>query len=159
MKGLKFKATWLLLWSLVTGCSMASTTSATLDTETHTTFYFIGRWSPDCERVGGINIYDKKNIIIEINLNQIYIRARGEFHGSAVTLFLDSPEDLGRGGMMLGWKEFSKITPVANMELISEGASIVEWFGFFSDKSNSRVWVNEPDFLAVGDQVFSKCSS
>ncbi|MNG30116.1 hypothetical protein D3C84_1156660 [compost metagenome] len=76
-----------------------------------------------------------------------------------MTLFLDSPEDLGRGGMMLGWKEFSKITPVANMELISEGASSVEWFGFFSDKSNSRVWVNEPDFLAVGDQVFSKCSS
>lgn len=158
---IRLKAACLLFSLLNAGCSIASTSITESNMEPSTTAlppYLIGRWSPNCEKVGGINIHSKDHIIIEVNSNQIYILSRGEFYENTLTLFLTQPEDLGRGGMMLNWDEFSKIESIANMELVSEDSTLVEWLGFYSETSKSRVWVYEPDFAESGTQEFHKCN-
>lgn len=158
---IRLKAACLLCSLLNAGCSIASTDIAASNIASSTTALpsrLIGRWSPNCEEVGGINVRSKGRIIMEVNSNQIYIYSRGEFYENALTLFLGQPEDLGRGGMMLSWDEFSKIESIAKMELVSEDSTLVEWLGFYSEVSKSRVWVDEPDFVESGTKVFHKCS-
>lgn len=122
------------------------------------TSQFIGRWSPNCERFGGINIQSKNNIIIEVNANQIYITSHGAPLNSTLDIFLDHPDDLGRGGMMLNWNLFSKNTPIAKFTLVSSESAEVEWFGFYNVSSKSREWVNESDLAGPDSLIFSKCS-
>jgi len=119
---------------------------------------FTGRWSPDCEKVGGIHIHHKNNILIEVNSNQIYIRSHGEQNQKILSIFLDEPDDLGRGGMMLPWGEFSNKKPIAKMAISSENYSQVYWYGFYNKKTNAYEWTKEPDFLGnTLPAIFNKC--
>jgi hypothetical protein len=156
MKAIKI-AIFFLSYALTTSCSIASSNTPNNDSNSWASVDLAGRWSPDCERISGINIHDYKKIIIEINSNQIYILATGTITGNILAIALEAPEDLGRGGMMLEWDNFSKTIPIAKMELISESTSTVEWLGFYNDRLKSRAWLNEPDFLTAENKVFSKC--
>ncbi|TBW06742.1 hypothetical protein E0E50_20090 [Azotobacter chroococcum subsp. isscasi] len=119
---------------------------------------FTGRWSPDCEKVGGINIYHESNILIEVNSNQIYIKSHGEQSQKILSIFLDEPNDLGRGGMMLPWDEFSNEKSIAKMVLSSEKHSQVYWYGFYNKETNAYEWTTEPDFLGnTLPVIFNKC--
>lgn len=57
---------------------------------------FTGRWSPDCEKFGGIHIYNKNNILIEVNSNQVYIKSHGEQIKKTLSIFLDEPDASGQ---------------------------------------------------------------
>lgn len=156
MKAIK-AAVFFLSYLSATGCSIASTRAPNTDTNQWGLTDTVGRWSPNCEKISGINIYDHKKIIIEVNSNQIYILSTGAISDDTLTITLKSPEDLGRGGMMLEWDEFSKKIPIAKMKLISEDKSKVEWLGFYNDRLKNRTWISEPDFLVTENNIFSRC--
>ena len=149
--------TLLLSYTLAASCTVASTNTIDGSSNSRTPEEIIGRWSPDCEKISGINIHSPQKIIIEINANQIYVLAAGVVSGDILSISLESPEDLGRGGMMLEWNNFSRTTPIAKMKLISDSTSTVEWLGFYNERLGARVWISEPDFLAAETNLFSKC--
>src|SRR5262245_5221257 len=77
-----------------------------------------GRWSPDCDRIMGMAIDRDQHASVEINSNQIYIRARIQRVSVSPTgyaLILEGPDDLGRGGMLLDWTSFSSVRPIARI--------------------------------------------
>ena len=92
-----------------------------------------------------------------MNSNQIYILSTGSIKNDTLIITLNSPEDLGRGGVMLEWNNLSKETPIAKMKIISERKSKVEWLGFYNNKLKTSVWLNEPDFLSTESDIFYKC--
>lgn len=107
---------------------------------------FIGRWSHDCDSAKGVTISNEKNILIEVNHNQIYISALSRHEGSTLTIFLNEPEDLGRGGMMLDWPNFSKEKSIASLNLEPSDSATFTWSGFFNKEKQRYEWINEPDF-------------
>lgn len=120
---------------------------------------FLGRWSHDCENAKGITITNIKNISIEVNNNQIYINAFGTRKGRTLTIFLNEPEDLGRGGMMLDWPNFSKEKPIAGLDLKSDRSANLTWNGFFNEEKNNYEWIDEPDFAEKKNPIIlKKCS-
>lgn len=158
---IKLKTTYLLILLLCVDHSIASTNliaqTAKEPPQTQPS-QLIGRWSPNCERFGGIKIHHKKKIIIEVNANQIYILSHGNTQNNTLDIFLDHPEDLGRGGMILQWNLFSKRIPIAKLTLNSAESAAVEWLGFYNETSRSREWINEPDFVGPDNLIFSKCN-
>jgi hypothetical protein len=152
--------TCLLLLLMNTGCSIASPSAPKPDANFSTKptpLQFTGRWSPNCERIGGLDIQNTDRITIDVNSNQIYILSRGTFHEDTLTLYLNHPEDLGRGGMMLDWNSFSKNEPIALIKLISKDTARIIWRGFYNKKTKVREWTAEPDFAEQNPQVLSKC--
>ncbi|WP_349572242.1 hypothetical protein [Azotobacter salinestris] len=157
---------YVLLALTIHGCANAAMISEAIPTEAvvektieaSTPSAFIGRWSSDCEKFGGIHIYQKNNILIEVNSNQIYVRSHGEQNQKNLSIFLDAPDDLGRGGMMLPWNKFSNEKPIAEMTLNSETYSQVIWHGFYNKETNTYEWATEPDFLGnTLPAIFNKC--
>ncbi len=108
---------------------------------------FLGRWSTDCENTRGINIPNTNNIAIEVNNNQIYINATSTPKGKTLTIYLHETEDLGRGGMMLDWQNFSKSNPIAHLDLSSKYSAQLTWNGFFNKVKNKYEWTHEPDLI------------
>lgn len=119
---------------------------------------FIGKWALKCDGSGWISIASKKNITMEVNVSQIYIHAAGKISGKSLVIQLIEPTDLGFGGMSLDWDGFSKAMPIAEMQIISNKSAKIKWLGFYDKKSNSRVWVNEPDFFDPKSHTLNKCS-
>jgi hypothetical protein len=156
MKPIK-TAAFFLYYLSVTGCAIASTPAPNNDIIRWKFEDTVGRWSPNCAEINGINIYDQKKITIEVNSNQIYIHSTGTISDDTLTITLKSPEDLGRGGMMLEWDNFSNEKPIAKIKFISEDKSKVEWLGFYNERLKNRTWVSEPDFLTTGNNIFSRC--
>lgn len=157
MKAIKLAVLFLSYLS-ATSCSIASTRDSNINSNLWELADIVGRWSPNCEKIGGISIQDQNKITIEVNSNQIYILSTGTINNDTLIFTLNSPEDLGRGGMMLEWDNFSKETPIAKMKLISERKSKVEWLGFYNNKLKTSVWLNEPDFLETESDMFYKCN-
>lgn len=151
-------AVFFLFYVSATSCSIASTRDSNINSSLWELADILGRWSPNCEKIGGINIQDQNKITIEVNSNQIHILSTGTINNDTLIITLNSPEDLGRGGMMLEWDDFSKETPIAKMKLISERKSKVEWLGFYNNKLQTSVWLNEPDFLETESDIFYKCN-
>lgn len=118
---------------------------------------FIGRWSPDCENIGGITISNEKDIRMEVNRNQIYILSHGIIEKEEMKIFLDGPDDLGKGGMMLDWDNFSRTHKLIEFSLLSNDSANIEWLGFYNFQSKSREWRVEPDFMEGGNRTFLKC--
>ncbi|MFJ7316681.1 hypothetical protein ACIQVE_28905 [Pseudomonas sp. NPDC098747] len=153
----KISACFLL--TVVTMSSYAESKSAfEPDAEAQKTLGAAGRWSPDCDTIGGITIKENNRIFMEVNSNQIYITSRGKNEAGRINFFLDAPADLGRGGMMLKWDNFSKQRPIAKFEQTSSHSATVEWLGFYDEKSKAGVWLDEPDFVRAEKKEFSKCS-
>jgi len=117
-----------------------------------------GRWALKCGESGWISIASKEDITMEVNANQIYIHAAGKISKKKLIIKLIEPTDLGFGGMSLDWDNFSKATPIAEMQMISDKSVRLKWFGFYNKKSNSREWINEPDFFDQENNVLKKCS-
>lgn len=59
--------------------------------------------------------------------------------------------------MRLNWDLFSRREPIAQFKLLSESKASVEWFGFYSEVSKAKEWVEEPDFIATSSKIFTKC--
>lgn len=157
----KIKISFPLILLLSIEHAIASKNQPTHDSEETTQTQpsqIIGRWSPNCDRFGGITIHSPKKITIEVNTDQIYILSHGHINNNTLDIFLDHPEDLGRGGMMLNWELFSKSTPITRFTLVSADSAAIEWLGFYNESSKSREWVNDPDFAGPDKLIFSRCN-
>lgn len=116
-----------------------------------------GRWSPDCEKTTGIYIESTKEILIEVNSNQIYISAHAELNNKNFTIYLTNPNELGRGGLMLDWENFSRESPIAKLAPLSEKSARFSWFGFYNTETKSYEWKEEPSFMIGKKDIFFKC--
>lgn len=160
----------ILLSSAILPILFACTTHATPTTTTHSkentpsdinlgTEAFLGRWSINCENAKGIIVTEMGNILMEVNNNQIYITALGHKKEKILTIFLDEPEDLGRGGMMLDWQNFSKENPIADLKLETKNSAQLTWYGFFNKIQKAHEWADKPDFVVKQNPVIlEKCS-
>lgn len=105
------------------------------------------KWKKNCdESFGSVSIIKDLGVIC-VNANQIYINSKikkSEKKNYEVRLI--KPMDLGRGGMELEWKNFSKDSIIATIEVIDEGSINFKWLGFYNLKSNNREWIKESDF-------------
>ena len=116
-------------------------------------------WAVDCDSgVGSITIRER-NADLVVNSNQILISTKVVRDGEGMSFYLEEPIDLGRGGMMLHWDDFSTKEKIAHGILRGQNM-VFSWKGFFDRKISKYVWVSESDFSAKnskGDIVMSRC--
>ncbi|MCF5893192.1 hypothetical protein K3H46_19525 [Aeromonas veronii] len=103
------------------------------------------RWAIDCVSGKGGIIIDQKNADIVVNSNQIVISTRVVRNGNKMSFFLKGPADLGRGGMMLNWDDFSIDKSIADAEMNGNNINL-SWKGFFEKSAFKYVWVSESEF-------------
>lgn len=120
-----------------------------------------GRWSSDCKSMDGIRFSEDNGAAIELNSNQIYIKVHTlTINPSIVEIYLDSPGDLGRGGMVLNWDKFSRLKEIAEIKVVSKTRFKLKWIGFFNSENKKYELVVDPDFINGSDVTeFEKCSA
>lgn len=112
---------------------------------------YASTWKTSCEISNfSIEFESDNKAKIEVNSNQIYLTAKVVEEKNKISFFLISPNDLGRGGMMLDWKNFSKNTPIMSMRKINNNVSNIEWFGFYNLKRNQYEWKEDSDLVLEG---------
>jgi len=95
---------------------------------------------------------------MEINQNQIYIRSSVVISRGEANIYLHSPQDLGRGGMMLAWKDFSKDVPIATITQSNGRSLYLRWYGFFNKAKREYEWKTEAEFYSTGEDIkFDNC--
>ncbi|QAU24626.1 hypothetical protein EO087_12005 [Dyella sp. M7H15-1] len=124
---------------------------------------FEGRWSPNCERFEGFKVGNNLRANFVINSNQININIHLKISGvedNLISIYFDSPSDLGRGGINLDWADFSKNIPIAIGEIDGKNSMRLNWSGFYNTKSFLYQWVNQPDFYEKRNVIlFHRCAS
>ncbi|RZF28431.1 hypothetical protein EVC45_17830 [Paraburkholderia sp. UYCP14C] len=122
-----------------------------------------GRWSPDCDNLEGIKIDGHLKAKITVNSNQIVINSflkEGDKKDGLVGVYLESPLDLGRGGMNLDWDHFSRDHRIAAIKIENESDVIFNWNGFYVGKAKKYQWVSEPDFYGDSGKInFHRCDN
>ncbi|MEH8110911.1 hypothetical protein Q7I18_08210 [Aeromonas veronii] len=103
------------------------------------------RWAVDCVSGKGSIILDQKNADIVVNSNQIVISTKVVRNDNKMSFFLEGPADLGRGGMMLNWDDFSIDKSIADAEMNGNNINL-SWKGFFEKSAFKYVWVSESEF-------------
>lgn len=103
------------------------------------------RWAIDCVSGKGTIILDQKNADIVVNSNQIVISTKVVRNDNKMSFFLEGPADLGRGGMMLNWDDFSIDKSIADAEMNGNNINL-SWTGFFEKSAFKYVWVSESEF-------------
>lgn len=115
-----------------------------------------GRWSPDCEVYGGVTVNNENSAFIEVNSNQIYIRAKVKEDQGFWSFILVDPEELGRGGMQLAWPDYSRSHVIARFSMRGNASGELNWFGFLNERTGDMEWTDEPDFL-LGSGRLVRC--
>ncbi len=116
-------------------------------------------WAIDCASGNGRMYFKNNKVEMVVNSNQILISAKMVKHDDNVLLYLLEPTDLGRGGMMLNWDDFSRNKPIAD-GLIKDGKITLSWKGFFSDSMKKYIWTSDSDFSSPkgkNDVMITKC--
>lgn len=103
------------------------------------------RWARDCVSGKGTIILDQKNADVVVNSNQIVISTKVVRNNNEISFFLEGPADLGRGGMMLNWDDFSIDKSIADAEMNGDNINL-SWKGFFEKSAFKYVWVSESEF-------------
>ncbi len=122
-----------------------------------------GKWKITCDNSSGfVHIVDDENIIIEVNSNQIYIKARAKyrFYSTYITIveiFLVEPDDLGLGGMKLNWNDFSGAHKIAEIRVFQNQSVELQWFGFYDKEKKIYVWEKEMEFILDSPQEYPIC--
>lgn len=65
-----------------------------------------------------------------VNVNQIVISTTVVRYDNKMSIFLEGPAGLGRGGMMLNWDDFSIDKSIADAEINGNNINL-SWNGFF----------------------------
>lgn len=113
---------------------------------------FEGHWKISCEK-GSVflNISENDSVLIEVNSNQIYVKARGKLNSlgneKSYEIYFVETEDLGRGGMLLDWDEFSSDRMICKLSFDSNKKMQLKWFGFFNITTSNYEWVKETDLM------------
>jgi hypothetical protein len=90
--------------------------------------------------------------IIEVNSNQIYVLAKiKKTNQNTEEFMLLKPEDLGRGGIMLNWNDFSKTKSILTIKT-NNHKKIAFWHGFFDNNQSIYVWKKDTDLILEGEQ-------
>jgi len=112
-----------------------------------------GEWMKDCNAGAG-NIVILKTLdtaLMEITFNQIQIDTKISINitdTNVVLLFkLIEPYDLGNGGIRLHWKDFSRDSVIAKMEIIDSANANLTWYGFYDNLLKIRTWIDGFDIL------------
>lgn len=75
------------------------------------------------------------------------------------SFFLEEPADLGRGGMMLNWDDFSNSKPIADAQKNGDKIKL-SWKGFFESSTLKYVWVSDSEFTVPKNEkyvIMKKC--
>ncbi|HHQ4776522.1 TPA: hypothetical protein ACSP0C_000219 [Aeromonas veronii] len=104
------------------------------------------RWAIDCVSGKGTIILDQKNADVVVNSNQIVISTKVVRNDNKMSFFLEGPADLGRGGMMLNWDDFSIDKSIADAEMNGNNINL-SWKGFFEKSVFKYVWISESEFI------------
>lgn len=109
------------------------------------------RWAIDCVSGKGSIILDQNNADVVVNSNQIVISTKVVRNDNKISFFLEGPADLGRGGMMLNWDDFSIDKSIADAEMNGNNINL-SWKGFFEKSAFKYVWVSESEFTPPHNQ-------
>lgn len=104
-------------------------------------------WKTRCDDEAFSLPVDQQSHPLVVNENQIVISVHTKrIDANKIGIFLDKTLDLGTGGMMLNWDNFSKTAKIADMTFKGREA-VFRWYGFFDNVQQKRVWVAQPDFV------------
>lgn len=106
-----------------------------------------GVWRLSCDNYPYLKISDNK-ALIAVNSNQIYLNAIIKRRSKTVyDILLDSPNDLGRGGVGLDWVNYSRDSLIAQVNTQKTSVDIIfNWFGFYNKRLKKWEWTNKSDF-------------
>lgn len=104
-----------------------------------------GDWYQSCsdEYNYHLNIPKGEIGVMEILSNQVYVNARFDGGKDDIFIYYSSTADLGRGGMMYDWDNFSKVIPIAKITHKKDNEIVFKWKGFFNKKNKSYEIVDE----------------
>lgn len=117
------------------------------------------RWAIDCTSGEGSIIFNDKKADMIVNFNQIIVSTKVVRSDDKLFFFLEEPTDLGRGGMMLNWDDFSSDKPIANAEINGNKIKL-SWNGFFEKSKLKYVWVSDSEFTSQKNKSYvtiNKC--
>lgn len=118
------------------------------------------RWAIDCTSGEGSILFDHNKADIIVNSNQIVVSTKVVRSDDKISFFLEEPTDLGRGGMMLNWDDFSSDKSIADAEV--DGNKIkMSWNGFFEKSKLKYVWVSDSEFTSKKNENYvtiNKCN-
>lgn len=93
-----------------------------------------------------------ESAIIVVNSNQIVISSTVDRSDNHLTFFYAEPEDLGRGGMMLPWANFSTEKKIASAKQVEENKMLLTWKGFFDTTKREYVWSQDSDYVLYANK-------
>lgn len=105
------------------------------------------RWAIDCASGKGSIIIEQNKADIIVNTNQIVISTKMVRSDDRLSFFLEEPADLGRGGMMLNWDDFSHDKSIADAEVNGDKMEF-SWKGFFENSTLKYVWISDSEFTS-----------
>ena len=73
-------------------------------------------------------------------------------------MYFEKTTDLGRGGLSLPWKDYSKTAPIGALQFLDKNTVRLNWLGFFNEQTGQREWVDKADWSSSEfDGAFKKC--
>lgn len=105
------------------------------------------RWAIDCASGKGSIIIEQNKADIIVNTNQIVVSTKVVRSDDKLSFFLEEPADLGRGGMMLNWDDFSSDKAIADAEINGDTIEF-SWKGFFENSTLKYVWIYDSEFTS-----------
>ena len=114
-----------------------------------------GTWRISCDEGSGSLNINNKNVFMEVNSNQIYIDALAKKKNDSIyNLYLNSPKELGAGGMRLDWDNFSKDSIIGKINYNVQNNIIkFSWLGFYNEKTKKRDWTENSDFQLIAEEI------
>lgn len=101
-----------------------------------------GTWKLNCETgVGNIFINNNEASLVVL-YNQIYIDLlelkRYDYENGIAYKLKEVPEDIGKLGLQLNWKEYINDEPIAYIKMIDNNTMNFYWYGFYNNKTKKR---------------------
>lgn len=115
-----------------------------------------GYWSLNCETLDSGIKFGKSNINrITVASSQIYVNARFEQQDNSYILYLDSLDQMGRGGMAYNWDKVSYSLPLGKLS-IKDSFFILDWNGFYNEQDGK--YMNIQTSFDNTDNLLKPCN-
>ncbi|BES69273.1 hypothetical protein RE428_02910 [Marinobacter nanhaiticus D15-8W] len=112
-----------------------------------------GNWAIDCTTgLGKVDFIAHDKATMVVNSNQIVISSTIDRSDSRLTFFYAEPEDLGRGGMMLPWSDFSREKKIAFAKQVDGNRMLLTWKGFFDTTERKYIWSQDSDYVLYANK-------
>jgi len=118
---------------------------------------YYGIWKTSCENGFAYLTIKKDTSFFAVMSNQIYIKVslkKDTKKTNSYNIILIQPDDLGAGGILLDWSNFSRSIPIGYIFFLPSNMAEFKWLGFYNIVKKERIFTtSEFDLETNGNPV------